>query len=244
MFQYERIDPHNPDILSITRLGHFERYHLAHRLLSQDSIVLDAACGHGYGAEIMARKAAHVIALDCHEETIISCREKYRRNNLEFIVGNVYKMPFPDQNFDSIVAIEMIEHIESPELFLAEAYRLLKHDGKLMISTPYGNNTLPPSKIPHSKFHVKEYTFNEVLDLFEISGFDLEDYFGQYVILGKLIQLTQSRIKPVSNVKAGKAQAIMESIPMFASILSKHYRFLRGTSKNMFYYASKNHVPV
>lgn len=46
------------------------------------------------------------------------------------------KLPFPDNRFDSITAGELIEHINNVGSFLKECYRVLKPNGKLVLSTP------------------------------------------------------------------------------------------------------------
>ena len=55
---------------------------------------------------------------------------------ITYIVGNVYDTKFPSNYFDYAVAGELIEHLEYPERFLAEALRILKKRGILAISTP------------------------------------------------------------------------------------------------------------
>ena len=71
------------------------------------------------------------------------------------------------------------------------------------------------------------------------SGFEIQQTYGQYIILGALMKLTRNKVKPVSNIKAGSVQSVMERIPFFAEVFSRHYPMLKSTSKNMFYYAVK-----
>ena len=54
------------------------------------------------------------------------------------IVGNGLKLPFTDCSFDSITALELIEHFRDKEqnIFLNEINRVLKHRGQFIISTP------------------------------------------------------------------------------------------------------------
>lgn len=240
MKHYERIDPEDPSILSLTRLGHYERYYLAQRLLNSEDVVLDAACGLGYGAEIIAKKAGYVVALDKDNKTIEMCKDKYGHiPNLEFKIANIEDIPYKNNSFDTVVGIECIEHIDYPEQFLQEANRVLKPKGKLMISTPYGNNTLFPDGKPFSQFHLREYTFAEMMQLLDNAGFDFVDNFGQYILFGSLMKLTSSHIKPTSNIEGGKVQTFLERIPFIATIFSRHYKFIRRTSKNMFYLGEK-----
>lgn len=46
-------------------------------------------------------------------------------------------IPLPDENLDTIVMSEVIEHLESPFLVLKETYRLLKKEGSLFASIPF-----------------------------------------------------------------------------------------------------------
>ncbi len=240
MQHYERMDPQDKDILSITRLGHTERYKLATKLIKPNTIVLDAACGCGYGTEMLSRKVALAIGVDRNTDTISLCKERYKKNgNIDFLVADVGEIPFDDSYFDSVVGMEMIEHIEHPERFVSEAHRVLNHNGSLLISTPYGNNTLLPDGKPFSQYHIKEYTQREMEEMLQDFGFDVLQTYGQYILLGALMKLTNNRVEPISNVKAGGTQSLMEKIPFFAEIFSRHYPFLKSTSKNMFYHAVK-----
>lgn len=238
MQHYERMDPENQDILSITRLGHLERYKLATKLIPHHSVVLDAACGCGYGTEMLSRKSSLAIGIDRDPDSINLCKQKYKMNrSIDFLVSNVGELPFDDSFFDSVVGMEMIEHIENPERFASEAHRVLKHNGSLLISTPYGDNTLLPDGKPFSQYHVTEYTQKEIEEMLQDYGFDVVQTYGQYIILGTIMKLTDNKVEPISNVKAGGTQSLMEKIPFFAKVFSKHYPILKSTSKNMFYHA-------
>src|SRR5260370_21604639 len=52
--------------------------------------------------------------------------------------GNALRIERPDNYYDSYLSIGVVEHrIEGPEPFLAEAYRVLKPGGKILIAVPY-----------------------------------------------------------------------------------------------------------
>ena len=51
--------------------------------------------------------------------------------------GTVYGLPFPEQSFDLVIATELIEHLRCPDLALREIWRVLKPDGRLMLSVPF-----------------------------------------------------------------------------------------------------------
>ena len=53
-------------------------------------------------------------------------------------VGDVYDTKFPDNYFSYAVSGEVIEHLDDPERFFAETFRILKRGGTLALSTPLG----------------------------------------------------------------------------------------------------------
>ena len=61
---------------------------------------------------------------------------KKRHPGVLWHVGNVYDTKFPSDFFQYVVAGELIEHLEYPEKFLKEAFRILKKKGILALSTP------------------------------------------------------------------------------------------------------------
>ena len=56
--------------------------------------------------------------------------------NIKIIQGDVQKLNFDDNSFDIVIATAIIEHLKQPEKMVAEAYRVLKNDGLLIITTP------------------------------------------------------------------------------------------------------------
>lgn len=54
-------------------------------------------------------------------------------------------LPFPDGDFDLVMAVEVLEHLESPRAFLREVYRVLRPGGLAVVSTP--NITSLPSRL-------------------------------------------------------------------------------------------------
>lgn len=57
------------------------------------------------------------------------------------IVSDIIAIPEPDESFDAILCIAVIEHIPRPDLALKEFYRLLKDGGTLILSAPFASTT-------------------------------------------------------------------------------------------------------
>lgn len=114
---------------------HMHRYAFAERFVGGLS-VLDAACGEGYGAAILARSAQSVNAIDASEKAIAHASKRYASGNMEFAQADCCNLPFEDGRFDCIVSFETIEHLEDQAGMLAEFRRVLKPTGFLLISSP------------------------------------------------------------------------------------------------------------
>lgn len=52
-----------------------------------------------------------------------------------FIRQSAYNLSFPDGVFDVICAIQVVEHLKNPDAFFSQAYRVLKHNGLLLLAT-------------------------------------------------------------------------------------------------------------
>ena len=121
--------------------------------------MLDIACGTGFGsAYIASQKPSFLYAADVSKEALELTKSKLKSEQISFEVGfqDGTKTTFPDNNFDTIITIETIEHIEQDVLFLKELHRVLTPNGTLILSTPNGLITNPSQGTPENKFHVRE----------------------------------------------------------------------------------------
>lgn len=66
----------------------------------------------------------------------VDITSKYYRKGFDFVVANANRLPFKDHLFDTVSALELIEHLFNPNKFLEEARRILKKEGVLVSSTP------------------------------------------------------------------------------------------------------------
>lgn len=143
----ERIIPDEtaPGILAL----HLKRYEFAcpHCIAAQ---VLDAGCGAGYGSAHLAEVAARVVGVDVSEEAIEYARRRYRRPNLEFMVGDLLALELGDASFDVVCSFETIEHVDDVERYLGEIARVLRPDGTFVVSTPRVEAT---TRAPDNPFH-------------------------------------------------------------------------------------------
>lgn len=77
------------------------------------------------------------------------------------VLGDACNLPFVDSSFATVVATEILEHLEQPEIAVKEIKRVLKDDGRIVISVPNRYNFF--SEPTHLHF----FTERKVCSLFE-----------------------------------------------------------------------------
>jgi SAM-dependent methyltransferase len=134
---------------------HLARYWWAGDLVAGRT-VLDAGCGVGYGAAMLAAAgAAEVVGVDVAADAIAAAAAA--NPGIDFTVGDIHALPFDDGRFDVVVCFEVIEHVDGQDEAIAELSRVLGDDGVLAMSSP--NRGVYPAGNPH---HLHEYVPDEL----------------------------------------------------------------------------------
>jgi SAM-dependent methyltransferase len=178
-------------------IEHWHRYHFASRWV-EGKRVLDLACGEGYGAALLARRAASVTGVDVSQQAIDHAKRAYAKlANAEFHVGSCTKIPAPDNSFDVAVSFETIEHIREQEEFLAELARVVKPDGILVISCP-NKAEYTDKRGTQNEFHLKELYREEFGELVR-RRFPHAQWYGQKVAFYSVIA-PENIVSPAGSV--------------------------------------------
>jgi len=149
---------------------------LAHRCAGRD--VLEAGCGEGYGADLIADVARRVIGLDYDEATVAHVRARYPRVAIRH--GNLAELPLPDASVDVVVNFQVIEHLWDQAQFVSECFRVLRPGGVFLVSTPNRITFSPGRDTPLNPFHTRELNAAELTELLETAGFEVEDTLGVF----------------------------------------------------------------
>lgn len=154
-----------PEQVREIRYEHWHRYAFALPLVAGRE-VLDCACGEGYGADLLAGRAARVVGADLSAEAVDHARLRYggRRDNLEFIEADCARLPFEADRFDAIISFETLEHVRGQAAMLDEFRRVLRPDGFLVLSSP-DKRTYSDERGYVNEFHVKELYRDELIEL-------------------------------------------------------------------------------
>lgn len=163
---------------------HFHRFFLA-RHLARGLDVLDIASGEGLGSAFLAQSARSVIGVEIDNDAVEHAKHSYTARNLRFVRGSAQAIPLRDNSVDCVVSFETIEHFYDQEQFLIEIRRVLRPEGKLIISAPNRDIYTPPGW-PSNPFHVRELTRTEFEKALSIH-FENIVYYGQRSIIGSVI---------------------------------------------------------
>ena len=95
--------------------------------------VCDIGCGYGATARVLASRGANVTAITISAAQFAFAQSKRAGANPQFVLGDWLANNLPTEAFDSAVAIESSEHMPDIARFFAEAYRVLRAGGRLVV---------------------------------------------------------------------------------------------------------------
>jgi 2-polyprenyl-3-methyl-5-hydroxy-6-metoxy-1,4-benzoquinol methylase len=139
--------------------------------------VIDMASGEGYGADVLARRAARVTGVDANPEAHEHARLKYSRPGIRFVRDLVQTYAQP---CDAVVFLQTIEHVHDPGAVLRHFRGMLRPGGIAYVSTPNVLTLAPPgAERSDNPWHVREYRAEDFRALCEDS-FERVQLYGLF----------------------------------------------------------------
>jgi SAM-dependent methyltransferase len=139
-----------------------ERHLAAYRFAAERAVgrsVLDAGCGEGYGAAMLAEHATRVVGMD-RPEAVHVASARHSGPRLEFRPQNLERLDEIREVFELVVSFQVIEHVPDPVGFLRGLAGRVAPGGELIVTTP--NRLMSVSENP---YHLREWTAPELLAL-------------------------------------------------------------------------------
>lgn len=148
--------------------------------------VVDAACGLGYGTEILRQAGHWAVGYDRDSHAVAQAMMTYPL--VLFYQADLDHEAITLDGFDTLVCFETLEHLKDPESFLA---RLSPTVTTLLCSVP-----VVPNVDPYNPFHYHEFTIDSFGGLLDTAGF---------TVLDTQLQSSPWRRNLISVVKARRA---------------------------------------
>ncbi|TKJ42389.1 hypothetical protein CEE37_01530 [candidate division LCP-89 bacterium B3_LCP] len=122
---------------------HQRRYRVALAMtdnLQGGGSLLDIGCGNASQTEFFAQHVDYAIGIDLQHHRLAEFHDELDRSNAENITligGSAQRLPFRDETFDCITCFEMLEHVPDQAKVLNEIHRVLKPEGRIILSVPH-----------------------------------------------------------------------------------------------------------
>ncbi len=165
------------------------------KYLRPDDVVYDIGCGQKPFVEFLKGRVKSHIGVDLADGF-------YKPEHVD-LIGSAYSVPAPDGCADAVISSQVIEHLETPLVAIAETHRILKSGGLFFLSFPflYPIHAEPRDFMRYTEFYVRQEIAAdkfEVIDIQRIGGFWylMGMYLGMY-----LSQFDRGIIKKLMIVK-------------------------------------------
>lgn len=130
----------------------------------QSKRIVDVPCGVGWGTSLL-KGYRRAWGVDVSAESVEYGKQHYeKKGKLEFVKGDMAKLPLEDDSVDVVICLEGFEHVsqEIGASFVQEAMRVLPRDGLLLMTCPVLNEYGKDTGNPH---HVYEYPEAELIEI-------------------------------------------------------------------------------
>jgi len=103
---------------------------------AQNKFGIDLGCGESHLLSILSenKTVGAIVAYDISTENLRNAKLRYPE--FVYVQGDAHFIAFRNRTFDYVIALEILEHVGSPENVLNEIHRIAKPDAKVVISVP------------------------------------------------------------------------------------------------------------
>ena len=152
------------------------KYRMVREFLGNDlGLAADIGCGPGVFVRYMSPRAKYLVGLDVDCDSLERVKSRHRLlPNVDFVASTADSLPFSHDCLDTVLFLEVLEHLADDGAALREIRRVLRPGGKLVISVP-----VPPGEVNEGSEwgHKREgYELPAIAHLLTINGFAVEKH--------------------------------------------------------------------
>lgn len=137
----------------------------------KENVILEIGCSSGNLInEINSISNTYYIGSDVLKKTVRKIAEKHK--NIPFVVFDILKNPFPNNFCNTVIMLNVLEHIENDTKALKEANKLLCNNGLLILEVPAGKFLY--DEYDKQLLHFRRYKMSDLVKKIENAGFVIE----------------------------------------------------------------------
>ncbi|MFH1997248.1 MAG: class I SAM-dependent methyltransferase [Patescibacteria group bacterium] len=135
------------------------------------------------------------------------------------IIGDAHKLPFEDEKFDVILCTEVLEHLHSPHIAISEMKRVLKLNGKLILTTRF---IFPIHDSPNDFYRYTKYGLKYLFKDWRIESIQEESNTVEtlFILLQRIGYQTELRVNKITKLLLF---IFVKFMPIFSFFVKKEY---------------------
>ncbi|MBL0748188.1 class I SAM-dependent methyltransferase [Nocardioides baculatus] len=179
---------------------------------------LDVGCGSAGNTAVLRDAGWQVTGLEYSPAAAALARSR----DLSIVRGDARRLPFPDASFDLVMSTDMWEHIDEDDRVAAEAARVLRPGGRLLVAVPAGMDLWSGHDVALG--HVRRYERDDLTALVESVGLEVVGLDSWNVLLRPVAKMRRSRqdesesemeeVHPLVNAGLRAAVALESVLPV------------------------------
>jgi len=154
------------------------------KLIRPNSKVLSVGCSEGYVVKELNEKGCKVVGIEI-DKNAAQVAKKYCVDVINADIEELDKLPYPENSFDYIICLDVLEHLARPDIILNKLKRYLLPNGEIIISIPNIARFEYRLKLSFgifdysecgalSKGHLRFFTYKTARTLIESSGYKIK----------------------------------------------------------------------
>jgi SAM-dependent methyltransferase len=149
-------------------------------------IVLEIGAGENYLKKCCSASYTEWVSLDYN----------VRSDSID-VLGDGQQLPFKDNVFDTIISVDVLEHVPNPEMFISEMFRVIKPNGVVILSTPF---FFYLHESPNDFFRFSKFGLQTLFDRIGFKVIEVTPIAGVISIIGILTSILFTKVFSFSKV--------------------------------------------